>query len=90
VGVVKKLKNFWNENLLKNMLSKPFKPSSKETKEVFGFCEDCMYRGIDGGPGAVMICKHPSAPGMGYIISWVKYNGEEKRTPSNGKCPLRT
>ncbi len=29
----------------------------------------CPHFGLDGGPGAAMVCNHPKAPDMGYIIS---------------------
>ncbi len=49
-----------------------------------GQCDDCPYRGIDGGPGAVMVCEHSRASQMGYIISW----NPERTTRSSDQCPL--
>ena len=47
-------------------------------------CEECPYRGIDGGPGPVMTCNHPAAEDYGYIISWV--DGERQ----SDRCPKET
>lgn len=42
----------------------------KKDKENIACCDDCKLRGIDGGPGSAMVCDHPEADDMGYIISW--------------------
>ncbi len=49
-----------------------------------GQCDDCPHRGIDGGPGPVMVCDHPGADSMGYIISW----NPERTTRQSDRCPL--
>ena len=65
------------------MLGKIIKKKVEIEVEV-GKCEDCHFRGIDGGPGPVMVCEHPDATGLGYIISW---NNERTRRFSD-ECPL--
>jgi hypothetical protein len=42
---------------------------AKKVKENVVYCDDCQLRGIDGGPSPVMVCEHPEATDMGYIIS---------------------
>lgn len=44
----------------------------------------CPHFGLDGGPGAVMICNHPQAPDSGHIISH-----PDCETGFPAKCPLR-
>jgi hypothetical protein len=48
-------------------------------------CEGCPYRGIDGGPSPAMVCNHPDAEDIGYIISW---NVDCTKRGSD-KCPLK-
>jgi hypothetical protein len=49
-----------------------------------GKCDECEYRGIDGGPSPAMVCEHPNADGMGYIIEW-----NDKRTERfSNDCPM--
>ncbi len=56
-----------------------------EVEIEIGECDACHFRGIDGGPGAVMVCDYPGAEDSGYIISW-----NDKRTKRiSTKCPLR-
>lgn len=38
-------------------------------KEIDRCYHQCLYFGLEGGPGAVMICNHPKAPKKGFIIS---------------------
>jgi len=46
---------------------------------------DCPFSGTDGGPGAVMVCSHPSFKGYeGAIITRENSSG---RVPYD--CPLR-
>jgi hypothetical protein len=57
----------------------------------YGKCENCSYRGIDGGPGPVMVCNHPQQTAdYGAAISWKTdpKDGQRKRTPDKDKCPL--
>lgn len=56
----------------------------KKRKKATVYCDNCPLRGIDGGPGPVMVCEHPNAPDMGYIIQWD--DKREHRVPSK-KCP---
>jgi len=49
-----------------------------------GVCDDCYFRGIDGGPSPAMVCNHSDAKSSGYIISWS--NDYSKRVSNN--CPL--
>lgn len=44
----------------------------KKSEESIACCDDCELRGIDGGPGPVMVCNHPEATDRGYIINWDK------------------
>lgn len=48
-------------------------------------CDKCPLRGIDGGPGPVMVCEHPDAEDTGYIIHW---NDDYTHRVSD-KCPKK-
>lgn len=65
----------WEE--LKNMNCPP-RPRAGE-------CDGCNFKGIDGGPGSVMVCNHPKADDMGYIIHW----DEDKKHTISDRCPLK-
>lgn len=56
---------------------------AKKNKENVACCDECPLRGIDGGPGPVMVCDHPEAEDMGYIISW----DENAENRISKKCP---
>lgn len=50
-------------------------------------CGSCFFRGIDGGPGPVMVCNHPrQTKDMGYVVSW--NDARTKRLAKKEDCPL--
>jgi len=48
------------------------------------YCEECPFRGIDGGPSPAMVCEHPNATDTGYIISW----DDKAENRISKKCPI--
>ena len=54
-----------------------------KTKDISKCYQECPYFGLEGGPGPVMVCKHPKAEDGGYIISHPQCD-----TGFPKKCPI--
>lgn len=52
-------------------------------------CSDCRFFGVEGGPGAVMVCNHPMCKGSmetACIISWGSKVSRQERYSDH--CPM--
>ena len=57
-----------------------------QDNNVYTLCDNCKFRGIDGGPSPAMVCNKSNDDTWGHIISWKTFGNVQHRVSL--KCPL--